>query len=79
MKLTGTFELENGITIVDPNFEIKEIKQSNQQGVCFVNFELSVVNATVRLSFIYHFKNEDPNENKIFDWVLNQLKTYRLK
>jgi hypothetical protein len=79
MELKGTFELENGITIVDPNLEITEIKQSNQQGVCFVNFELSVVNAIAKLSFIYHFKNEDPNEDKIFDWVLNQLKTYRLK
>jgi hypothetical protein len=78
MKLTGNFELENGITIVDPNLEITEIKQSNQQGVCFVNFELSVVNAVVILSFIYHFEGIEPNDKDARDWVLSQIETYKV-
>jgi hypothetical protein len=78
MELTGTFELENGITIVDPNFEITEIKQSNQQGVCFVNIELSVVNAIAKLSFIYHFDGVEPNDKDARDWVLSQIETYKV-
>jgi hypothetical protein len=78
MELKGTFELENGITIVDPNLEITEIKQSNQQGVCFVNFELSVVNAIAKLSFIYHFDGIEPNEKDTMDWVLSQIETYKV-
>ena len=76
MNLTGTFELENGVTIINPTFEIKEIKETSQVGVAFVNLQLSVTNARVAISFIYHYDTLD--ETKAFDWVLSQIETYKI-
>lgn len=76
MKLTGIFELENGVTIVNPTLTIKEIKETSQVGVAFVNVELSVANARVATSFIYHY--EELDETKAFEWALNQIQTYKI-